>query len=359
MDLDLDLTGRTALVVGGAASARLAVARYVSAGAAVSITAADPAGTDIVGCRPVARPKHLAGWRDLIDGIDLVVLVDADADEERMIRTAAGRRTWIVSETPAPVLPIGTVTLIGGGPGDDGLLTLAARDALARADVIYVDRLAPQQRLREFAPGAEIVDVGKTPGHHAIPQREIERLMVASALEGRTVARLKGGDPYVFGRGGEEVAACRAAGVPVTVIPGVTSAIAVPAAAGIPVTYRELSRMFTVVSGHAPLEDAQLAHLAGLGGTIVVLMGVSNLPHLTAGLARFGMPADMPLAIIERGTQLSQRTTVTTVSEATELSARLRVASPAVIVVGEVVRLMHHGDDADRISRDVIALAGD
>lgn len=358
MQLDLDLAGRTVLIVGGAASARLAVARYVHAGAAVSITTrADVAVAD--GCRRVDRPKHLAGWRDLIDGIDLVVLADADADEERMIRAAAGRRTWVLSETPASAEPIGTVTLIGGGPGDDGLLTLAARDALARADIIYVDRLAPQQRLREFAPGAEIVDVGKTPGHHAIPQHEIERLIVASALEGRTVARLKGGDPYVFGRGGEEVAACRAAGVPVTVIPGVTSAIAVPASVGIPVTYREVSRMFTVVSGHAPLDDAQLAHLAGLGGTIVVLMGVSNLPHLTAGLTRLGMRADMPLAVIERGTQLSQRTTVTTVGEATEVSGRLQIGSPAVIVVGEVVLLMHNGEEADRISRDVIALAGE
>jgi uroporphyrin-III C-methyltransferase len=358
MDLDLDLAHRTVLIVGGAASARLAVARYLHAGAAVSITSGADAAT-AAGCRGVDRPKHLAGWRDLADGIDIVVLVDAVAAEERMVRAAVGRRTWIVREAPAPTMPIGTVTLIGGGPGDDGLLTLAARDALARADVVFVDRLAPQQRLQEFAPGAEIVDVGKTPGHHAIPQHEIERLMVASALQGRTVARLKGGDPYVFGRGGEEVAACREAGVPVTVIPGVTSAIAVPAAAGIPVTYREVSRMFTVVSGHAPLDDAQLSALATLGGTIVVLMGVSNLPHLTAGLERLGMRADMPLAIVERGTQLSQRTTVTTLSEATEVSARLRIGSPAVIVVGEVVRLMHHGEDADRISRDVIALAGD
>lgn len=358
MELDLDLAGRTVLVVGGAASARLAVARYVHAGAAVSITS----GADAIapeGCRAVDRPKHVAGWRDLADGIDIVVLVDADPGEERMVRAAVGRRTWIVSESPAALAPVGTVTLIGGGPGDDGLLTLAAREALSRADVVYVDRLAPQQRLREFAPGAEIVDVGKTPGHHAIPQHEIERLMIASALEGRTVARLKGGDPYVFGRGGEEVAACREAGVPVTVIPGVTSAIAVPAAAGIPVTYREVSRMFTVVSGHAPLDDIQLSALANLGGTIVVLMGVSNLPHLTAGLERLGMRADMPLAIVERGTQLSQRTTVTSLSEATEVSTRLRIGSPAVIVVGEVVRLMHHGEDADRISRDVIALAGE
>ncbi len=355
MELDLDLAGRTVLIVGGAASARLAVARFVHAAAAVSLTTRD--GVD--GCRPVDRPKHLAGWRDLVDGMDLVVLVDANTDEERMVRTTAGRRTWIVREEPAPTDAIGTVTLIGGGPGDDGLLTLAARQALARADIIYVDRLAPQQRLLEFAPGATVIDVGKSPGHHAIPQQEIERLIVASALEGRTVARLKGGDPYVFGRGGEEVAACRAAGVPVTVIPGVTSAIAVPAAAGIPVTYREISRMFTVVSGHAPLDDAQLTHLAGLGGTIVVLMGVSNLPHLTAGLTRLGMRADMPLAIVERGTQLSQRTTVTTVGEATELSGRLQIGSPAVVVVGEVVRLMHHGEEADRISRDVIALAGE
>ncbi|WP_309713011.1 uroporphyrinogen-III C-methyltransferase [Pseudolysinimonas sp.] len=358
MELDLELAGRTVLIVGGAASARFALARYVHAGAAVSITI----GADAVaplGCRGVDRPKHLAGWRDRVDGIDVVVLVDADADEERMVRAAAGRRTWILREAPASTAPIGTVTLIGGGPGDDGLLTLAAREALARADIVYVDRLAPHQRLHEYAPGAEIVDVGKTPGHHAIPQHEIERLMVASALDGRTVARLKGGDPYVFGRGGEEVAACREAGVPVIVIPGVTSAIAVPAAAGIPVTYREVSRMFTVVSGHAPLDDAQLSALAALGGTIVVLMGVSNLPHLAAGLERLGMRADMPLAIVERGTQLSQRTTVTTLSEATEVSARLRIGSPAVIVVGEVVLLMHHGEEADRISRDVIALAGE
>jgi len=358
MQLDLDLTGRTVLVVGEVPSARHAVARAVHAGAVVTVTSGDraPVRDDV---RAVARPRHLARWRDLVDGMDLVVLVDATDDEERMIRASAARRTWILREPAAPTSPLGSVTLIGGGPGDASLLTLAARDALARADVVYVDRLAPQDRLRDFAPGAEIVDVGKSPGHHAIPQHEIERMLVSDALRGRTVARLKGGDPYVFGRGGEEVAACREAGVPVSVIPGVTSAIAVPGAAGIPVTYREISRLFTVVSGHAPLEEDQLRHLARLDGTLVVLMGVSTLPHLTAGLARHGMRADMPLAIVERGLQLSQRTTVSTLAEATETSLRLRVRSPAVIVVGEVVRLMHQGDDADRISRDVIALAGE
>jgi uroporphyrin-III C-methyltransferase len=354
MELDLDLTGRTVLIVGTAATARHAVARAVDAGAVVSLTSGSSPAVHAVG-----RPRHRDGWHRLVEGVDVIVLIDASAEEERMIRTSADRRTWITREAPAPVSPIGSVTLVGGGPGDDDLLTLAGQAALARADIVFVDRLAPQSRLRAYAPGAEIVDVGKTPGHHAVPQDHIERMMVDSALAGRTVVRLKGGDPYVFGRGGEEVAACREAGVPVTVIPGVTSAIAVPAAVGIPVTYREVSKMFTVVSGHAPLDDDQLSALATLGGTIVVLMGVSNLPHLTAGLARHGMSVDMPMAIIERGTQLSQRTTVTTVGEATTVSARLRVRSPAVLVVGEVVRLMQNGDAADRISRDVIALAGD
>ncbi|WP_431219975.1 uroporphyrinogen-III C-methyltransferase [Leifsonia xyli] len=172
----------------------------------------------------------------------------------------------------------GTVTLVGGGPGDPDLLTVAAVRALEAADVVLYDRLAPHDTLAGLAPRAELIDVGKRPGHHPIPQEEIERLLVAHALAGSAVVRLKGGDPFVFGRGGEETEACRRAGVPVRVVPGVTSAIAVPAAAGIPVTHRNISRLFTVVSGHAPLSPAELEHLAGLGGTIVILMGVTNLP---------------------------------------------------------------------------------
>lgn len=238
----------------------------------------------------------------------------------------------------------GRVTLVGGGPGREDLLTLAGARALADADVVLFDRLAPHERLHELAPGAELVDVGKRPGHHAVPQHEIEALLVEHALAGRHVVRLKGGDPYVLGRGGEEVLACHAAGVPVEVIPGVTSAVAVPGAAGIPLTHRGFSHLFTVVSGHAPLTETELEHLAGLGGTIVVLMGVNSLPSLTAGLARYGMPAQMPVAIIERGFRADQRTTIGDLAGIVVSAGRARVASPAVVVVGEVVRLAHDGD---------------
>ncbi|AWB95767.1 uroporphyrinogen-III C-methyltransferase [Agromyces badenianii] len=238
----------------------------------------------------------------------------------------------------------GRVTLIGGGPGREDLLTLAAARALADAEVVLYDRLAPHERLHELAPGAELVDVGKRPGHHAVPQSEIEALLVAHALAGRRVVRLKGGDPYVLGRGSEELLACHAAGVQVEVIPGVTSAVAVPGAAGIPLTHRGISHLFTVVSGHAPLTDAELGHLAGLGGTIVVLMGVGSLPSLTAGLARHGMAARMPVAIIERGFRADQRTTIGDLTDIVIAAGRAQVASPAVVVIGEVVRLAHDGN---------------
>jgi uroporphyrin-III C-methyltransferase len=238
----------------------------------------------------------------------------------------------------------GRVTLVGGGPGREDLLTLGAVRALAEADVVLFDRLAPHERLADLAPHAELVDVGKRPGHHAVPQAEIEALLVAHALAGRHAVRLKGGDPYVLGRGSEEVLACHQAGVHVEVIPGVTSAVAVPGAAGIPLTHRGISHLFTVVSGHAPLTDSELEHLAGLGGTIVVLMGVNSLPSLTAGLARHGMPAAMPVAIIERGFSAGQRTTIGDLTGIVVAAGRAHVTSPAVVVVGEVVRLAHDGD---------------
>jgi len=238
----------------------------------------------------------------------------------------------------------GRVALVGGGPGREDLLTLAAVRALAAADVVLYDRLAPHEGLAELAPNAELVDVGKRPGHHAIPQSEIEALLVRHALAGRHVVRLKGGDPYVLGRGSEEVLACHSAGVRVEVIPGVTSAVAVPGAAGIPLTHRGVSHLFTVVSGHAPLTEDELTHLGGLGGTIVVLMGVNSLPSLTAGLVRAGMSPEMPVAIIERGFRADQRTTVGDVTDIVFAAGRAHVTSPAVVVVGEVVRLAHDGD---------------
>ena len=244
----------------------------------------------------------------------------------------------------------GRVTLIGGGPGAEDLMTVAAVRALADADVVLYDRLAPHARLAEMAPGALLINVGKKPGHHPISQQGIELLLVDHARSGANVVRLKGGDPYVFGRGSEEVIACRAAGIPVSVVPGVTSAVSVPAAAGIPLTHRGVSHMFTVVSGHAPLSETELEHLAGLGGTIVVLMGVSTLPHLVAGLQRYGTAAELPVAIIERGYSQAQKTTIAELGTVIEEATIAGVSAPAVLVIGEVVRLAHDGDaSAERL----------
>jgi uroporphyrin-III C-methyltransferase len=233
---------------------------------------------------------------------------------------------------------MGSVTLIGGGPGTEELLTLAGAAALRDADVVLFDRLAPHATLATLAPNAELIDVGKRPHHHPVSQSDIEDLLVAHALAGANVARLKGGDPYVFGRGGEEVAACRRAGVPVRVIPGVTSAISVPAAAGIPLTHRGVSKLFTVVSGHEPLTELEYRSLAGLGGTIVVLMG--------------------PVAIVERGYSPRQRTTFADLGSVVEVAAQAAVSSPAVLVIGEVVRLAEQGDaEAIGVVRDGAAAA--
>lgn len=252
----------------------------------------------------------------------------------------------------------GRVTLVGGGPGAEELMTVAAIDALADADVVLYDRLAPHSRLAELAPGAVLINVGKKPGHHPISQTGIELLLVDHARAGAHVVRLKGGDPYVFGRGSEEVIACREAGIPVRVVPGVTSAISVPAAAGIPLTHRGVSHMFTVVSGHAPLTDTELKHLAGLGGTIVVLMGVSTLPHLAAGLQRHGASASLPVAIIERGYSDTQKTTVADLGTVVAEATLAGVSAPAVLVVGEVVRLAHGGDAAaERLMRQAGMMA--
>ena len=238
----------------------------------------------------------------------------------------------------------GSVTLVGGGPGSDDLITVGGARALAAATVVLYDRLAPHENLSALAPGALLINVGKQPGHHAISQQGIEELLVEHALAGSTVVRLKGGDPYVFGRGSEEVIACRAAGVPVAVIPGVSSAIAVPAAAGIPLTHRGVSHLFTVVSGHAPLTESELEHLAALGGTIVVLMGVANLVPIMQGLARYGLGGDVPVAIIERGFSPKQSTTISTVGSVVVDATAAGVRSPAVLVIGEVVRLAYSGD---------------
>lgn len=233
----------------------------------------------------------------------------------------------------------GRVALVGAGPGDVELMTLKALRLLRAADVVVFDRLAPREALEEARADAVLIDVGKVPGHHAVPQEQINELLVEHALAGRRVVRLKGGDPYLLGRGGEEVEACRAAGVPVEVVPGVSSAFSVPAAAGIPVTHRGLARSVTVLTGHEDLGPDRLAALAALGGTIVVLMGVARLPRLVAGLAAAGLPADTPVAVVERGWTDTQRTTVGDLAGIADAVAAREVRSPAIIVVGAVAAL--------------------
>ena len=214
------------------------------------------------------------------------------------------------------------------------------RAVLADADVVVVDRLAPRSLLDELDPDVEVIDVGKAPEHHAVPQEEINRLLVEHARAGRTVVRLKGGDPYVLGRGGEEVAACRAAGVPVEVVPGVTSAFAVPAAAGIPVTHRGLARGVTVVTGHDELDWPTLARL---DGTLVLLMGVGRLERIAAELVAHGKPSTTPVAVVEEGWTPRQRTTVATLADVAAVARERGVRAPAVVVVGDVAAIADPG----------------
>lgn len=232
----------------------------------------------------------------------------------------------------------GHVAIVGGGPGDPGLLTLRGFDLLKQADVVLVDRLAPRSLLDALRPDVEIVDVGKEPHRHRRSQREIEALMLDRARRGLRVVRLKGGDPYVFGRGGEEALACAAGGVPYEVVPGVTSAIAVPAAAGIPVTQRGVTQEVTIVSGHAhpdsPESTVDWDRLAAGTGTIVVLMGVTHLAALAERLVRGGRRGSTPVAVVADSGARVVVATLDTVGCAAE-----GIEPPAVVVVGDVVAL--------------------
>lgn len=233
------------------------------------------------------------------------------------------------------------VALVGAGPGDPELITVRGRRLLAAADVVVADRLAPGLLLDELRPGTELVDASKIPYGPAAAQEEINRILVDRARAGRFVVRLKGGDPYLFGRGGEEVLACAAAGVPVTVVPGVSSALAVPAAAGIPVTHRGVAHELVVVSGHlAPGDPASLvdwAALARLRGTVCVLMGLANLEPIVAALVAGGRPAGTPAAAVQDGTTAQQRVVRAPLAQLPGAVNAAGLRSPTIVVVGAVV----------------------
>jgi uroporphyrin-III C-methyltransferase/precorrin-2 dehydrogenase/sirohydrochlorin ferrochelatase len=237
------------------------------------------------------------------------------------------------------------VTLVGGGPGDPELMSVAGRRALMEADVVVADRLAPRELLGELPHDVELIDVAKLPRGRSAQQEEINRVIVERALEGKRVVRFKGGDNFVFGRGYEEVLACRAAGVPVTVIPGLTSPVSVPAVAGIPVTHRGVAHEFSVVSGHLPpghpesLVDYEA--LGRLRGTVVVMMGVENAPQIADALIAGGRSSDTPVAVVCDGTMPTQRTVLATLDTLAKQLDAEAVKPPAIIVVGDVVRVAH------------------
>lgn len=338
----LDLTGKWVVAVGGGVVGTRWILDLLQRGARVRLIspAVSPQlrqliAEDAISWVPrvyVGSPDLAGAW--LVHTATGVAKVDA-----RVARDAESTRTWCINagDVPArrPRNGNGKVALVGGGPGDDGLLTVRGAQLLAAADVVLVDRLAPRGLLANLPSEVEIIDVGKDVGEHAVPQERINDLLIQQARAGRAVVRLKGGDPYVLGRGGEERLACERAGIEVEVVSGVTSAIAVPAAAGIPLTHRGVARGFSVVTGHDQIGAVPTSR----DHTVVLLMGVARLRETARSLMAAGRVADSPVAIIERGFLPGQRTTVGTVEQIAARAEAVGVRSPAVIVIGDVVRL--------------------
>ncbi len=390
----LDLTGRRVLVVGGGAVAVRRVADLLDAGAEVTVVApvvdARLANTgvrietrpyesaDIDGARlvlactddsevnaAVAADAEAAGiwcvraddarrsaaWRPAVTQVDdVTVAVSANADPARAVEVrnavAAGLRTGEISarrgRAPGRRSSGGRVILVGGGPGEPDLLTLRGFRMLLDADVVVTDRLAPTGLLDLLPADVEIVDVGKAPGDAPVEQSQINALIVDRARQGQIVVRLKGGDPFVLGRGSEEVDACLAAGVPVDVVPGLTSAVAAATLAGVPLTERGTTQHFTVVSGHVPPGDERSTVdwglLAASGATLVLLMAVANLADIAAALIAGSRTPTTAVAIVENASLPQQRVITTTLAELGATVDAEQVRPPAVVVIGDVVR---------------------
>jgi uroporphyrin-III C-methyltransferase/precorrin-2 dehydrogenase/sirohydrochlorin ferrochelatase len=273
----------------------------------------------------------------------VTVAVLGGGDPRRAMAVRDGIRAGLSDGTldPAPHAPGGSVALVGSGPGDPELITVRGRRLLAAAEVVVTDRLVPGLLLDELRPEVELVDASKIPYGPSRTQEEINRILVERAKEGKFVVRLKGGDPYLFGRGGEELIACAEAGIPVTVVPGVTSALAVPAAAGIPVTHRGVAHELVVVSGHVPPDHPQSLvdwpALARLRGTTCILMGLKNLPAITETLLAHGKPASTPAAVVQEGTTGAQRVIRGRLDTIADQVVEAELRPPAIVVLGDVV----------------------
>jgi uroporphyrin-III C-methyltransferase len=370
VSLSVPLSGRRVVVVGGGPAALRRVSRLLRAGARVEVVCphVEAALEDLADRGEITWQARLHRVEDLA-GAWLVVAATGNAqDDAAVVEDADSRGVWSIgpghgslsgeephsadATDPAGTgLPgPGTVTLVGGGPSAEGLLTVAGLRAVRGADVVVVDRLAPLGVLDDLGEEVEVIDVSKIPRGRSASQDDINAVLVDRARAGRAVVRLKGGDPYVFGRGMEEALACAEAGIPVAVVPGVTSAVAAPELAGIPVTHRGLSQGFTVVSGHVPPGDPRSTldwvALARAGTTLVVLMGVHTLPAIAQALVEGGMAAATPLASVMDAGLPSQQTVVTTVGALARDGRPEGLRAPAVTVVGEVAAFASPGGPA-------------
>ena len=384
--LFLDLTGRRVVVVGAGAVAARRSRRLHDAGAYVVVIAPevdDAVAADEVRLRPFEPDDVDGAWLVLacaddtdvnalaaaaaaergiwcaradsadesaawvpaagsVDDIQLAVTAGGDPGRARSLRDDAVRALhsgeWQARRTRRGT---GRVVLVGGGPGDPGLLTLRGYRALLDADVVVADRLGPAELVGVLPTDVEIVDVGKDPRGHAASQDDINVLLVERAKNGEVVVRLKGGDPFVLGRGAEEVQACAAAGVVVEVIPGVSSVTAAPTLAGVPLTRRGTTQQFTVVSGHVPPGDprstVEWGAVAAGDGTVVLLMAVANLRPIAATLVSGGRDAHTPAAVVENASLPTQRVVRGTLADIADIAEREAVEPPAVVVVGAVV----------------------
>ena len=391
--LGLRLAGRRVLVAGGGAVAGRRVPALLDAGAAVFLVSPEVTGSledlaqsgRIEWARRPFQPGDTTGtWLVCACTDDPAAneAIVAEADEHRIwsIRAddARSSQVWTPASGLAGDVQVGVlsgdprhsaglrdaiitglragtvgarrgrqhrtgVALVGGGPGDPGLITVRGRQLLAEADVVVTDRLAPRSVLDELPPDVEIVDVAKIPYGRSVAQEHINAALIEHARAGKFVVRLKGGDPYVFGRGAEEVIACLQAGVPVTVVPGITSAVAVPAAANVPVTHRGVAQEFSVVSVHVPPGDPRSTvdwpALATTQGTLVLLMAVERLAAVAQTLIRHGRSAQTPVSVIADGTLPTQRTIVATLDNVASSVVKDGIRPPAVVVIGEVVNV--------------------
>ncbi|MFC5825769.1 uroporphyrinogen-III C-methyltransferase [Nonomuraea insulae] len=392
--LGLRLSGRRVLVVGGGRVAQRRVPALLEAGAEITVVSPSvtPALDDLIAAGRItwhARPYEVgdcdgawlvqactdhrsvntavaaeaeakrvwcvraddkdssAAWTPASGRVDEIsVAVTAGGDPRR----AAGIRDAIVEALRDGTVdarrnrtkPVG-VALVGGGPGDPGLITVRGRQLLAQADVVVADRLAPRALLDELTPDVELIDAAKVPYGRALSQETINELLVDRARQGKFVVRLKGGDSFVFGRGGEEMIACAEAGIPVLVVPGLTSAVAVPAAAGVPVTHRGVSQEFHVISVHVAPDDPKSTvdwpALARSQGTLVLMMAVERLAKVAEALVRDGRAPETPVMVVQDGTLPTQRAVTASLSTVADRVSAAGIRPPAIVIVGDVVRV--------------------